>query len=120
MYTLTIPRSELATDEVVQVLRDGLGPGYNVLPGMCQTRAPFSEPVPGSPNTIVVGIGSNRVQRAQVSVVHSAESSEIHISPGGLLGDLVLNTLVIARQIHRVFSSAPGLRSLSEGGSERS
>ena len=61
MYKLTVPRSDLRTDEVVQALRDRLGPGYNVLPWMRQTRAPFSEPVPGSPDTIVVGIGSNRV-----------------------------------------------------------
>jgi hypothetical protein len=66
MCTLTVPRSDLPTDEVVQALRDGLGLGYNVLPGMRQTRAPFSEPEPGSPDTIVVGTSSNRVQRAQV------------------------------------------------------
>ena len=51
MYTITVARPELAPDEVVQALRDGLGPGYNVVPGMRQTRAPFSEPVPGSPDT---------------------------------------------------------------------
>jgi hypothetical protein len=120
MYTLTIPRPALSTDEVVKALCDGLGPGYNVLPGMRQTRAPFSEPVPGSPDTIVIGTGSNRVQRAQVTIVRRAGYSEIHISPGGLLSDLVLNTLVIARQIRRVLANAPGLHSQSEGGSERS
>jgi len=120
MYTLTVARSELAIDEVVQALRDGLGPGYHVLPGMRQTRAPFSEPVPGSPDTIVVGIGSNRVQRAQVSVVRAAASTKIRISPGGLLGDRVLNTLGIARQIHRVLACAPGLHSPSQGESDRS
>jgi len=45
MYKITAPRTELPSDEVVQALRDGLGPGYNVLPGMRQTRSPFSEPV---------------------------------------------------------------------------
>jgi hypothetical protein len=107
MYKITVPRSELATDEVVQALRDGLGPGYNVLPGMRQTRAPFSEPVPGSPDTIVVGIGSNRVQRAQVTIVRGPGRSEIRISPGGLISDLMLNTLVIARRVHRVLAHAP-------------
>lgn len=108
MYTLTVSRPDLATGEVVQALRDGLGPGYNVLPGMRQTRAPFSEPVPGSPDTIVVGVGSNRVQRAQVSIVRGSGRSEIHISPGGLISDLVLNTLVISRRIHRVLAEALG------------
>jgi hypothetical protein len=74
----------------VQALRDWLGPGYNVLAGMRQTRAPFSEPVPGSPDTIVVGAGSNRVQRAQVTIVRGSGQSEIDISPGGLISDLVL------------------------------
>lgn len=120
MYTLTIPRPDLNTDEVVQALRDGLGTGYNVLPEMRQTRAPFSEPVPGSPDTIVVGTGSNRVQRAQVTVVRRAGCSEIHISPGGLISDLVLNTLVIARQIRRVLANAPELRSQSGDASQRS
>lgn len=114
MYTLTIPRSDLRTDEVVHALRDGLGPGYNVLPGMRQTRAPFSEPVPGSRDTIVVGTDSNRVQRAQLTIVRGPGRSEIHISPGGLLSDLVLNTLVIARKVHRVLASAPGLQPPSE------
>ena len=114
MYTLTISRSDLRTDEVVQALRDGLGPGYNVLPGMRQNRAPFSEPVPGSPDTIVVGIGNNRIQRAQVKIARRSGGSEIHISPGGLISDLVLNALVIARKVHRVLAGAPTLQSPSE------
>jgi hypothetical protein len=119
MYKITVPRSDLRADEVVQALRDGLGPGYNVLAGMRQTRAPFSEPVSGSPDTIVVGTGSNRVQRAQVTIVRGSGRSEIHISPGGLLSDLALNTLVIARKIHRVLASAPGLQPPSEGEASR-
>jgi hypothetical protein len=115
MYTLTVPRSDLRTDEVAQALRDGLGAAYNVLPGMRQTRAPFSEPVPGSADTIVVGIGSNRVRRAQVTIVRGSGQSEIHISPGGLISDLVLNTLTTAREIRRVLANAPRLQAPSEG-----
>jgi hypothetical protein len=33
MPTVTVPRADLTTEEVVTVLRDGLGAGYNVLPG---------------------------------------------------------------------------------------
>ena len=119
MYTLTSPRSDLRTNEVVQALRDRLGPGYNVLPGMRQTRARFSEPVPGSPDTIVVGTSSNRVQRAQVTIVRGSGRSEIHISPGGVISDLVLNTLVIARKVHRVLASTPGPRAASESETTR-
>lgn len=119
MYTIVVPRPDLHSDEVVQVLRDRLGPGYNVLAGMRQTRAPFSEPVPGSPDTIVVGIGSNRVQRAQITIIRRSGRSEIRISPGGLISDLVLNTLVIARKIHRVLANAPELQSPSAGEADR-
>lgn len=76
--------------------------------------------MPGSPDTIVVGTSSNRVQRAQVSVVRGSGRSEIHIRPGGLLSDLVLTTLVIARKIHRVLASAPGLQPPSDGAGSQS
>ncbi len=109
MFTITVRRADLSTEEVAETLRRGLGPTYNVLPGMRQTRAPFSEPVPGSADTIVVGTGSNRVRRAQVTIVRRAGLSELHISPGGLISDLVLNTLVTARAIHRVLADAPEL-----------
>jgi hypothetical protein len=115
VYTLSIARSDVRTDEVVQALRAGLGPGYNVLPGMRQTRAPFSEPVPGSPDTIVVGTDSGRVRRAQVTIVRGSGRTEIKISPGGLLGDLVLNTLVIGRKVHGVLAGSPALQTPSEG-----
>jgi hypothetical protein len=32
MSTITVPRPDLTTDEVVTVLRNGLRPDYNVLP----------------------------------------------------------------------------------------
>jgi hypothetical protein len=113
MYTIVVPRSDVRADELVEALRAGLGAGYNVLPGMRQTRAPFSEPVPGSPDTIVVGTGSNRIQRAQITIVRRPGSTQLHISPGGLLSDFVLNTLVISRKIRRVLVSAPALRPAS-------
>jgi hypothetical protein len=34
MATVTVPRADLTSAEVVTVLRGGLGPDYNVLPGM--------------------------------------------------------------------------------------
>jgi hypothetical protein len=109
MYTVSIPQADLSVEDVVDALRDGLGPRYNVLPGSQLIRAPFSAPVPGSPDTIVVGIDSNRVWRAQVRIVRLPAGSELRISPGGLLSDFVLNALGIARQTRRVLSRAPGL-----------
>lgn len=66
MSTVTVPRADLTTDEVVTVLRDGPGPDYNVLPGMAMRRLPFRAPHEGRPNKIVVGTGDNRVVKAQV------------------------------------------------------
>jgi len=109
MYEITIPQADPSSDTVARALRDGLGPNYNVLPGMRLIRAPFSEPVPGSPDTIVVGTGNNRVWRAQVSIVRESGGTELSITPGGLISDFVLNAVGIARRTRRVLASAPEL-----------
>lgn len=109
MYEITIPRADVSSETVAQALRDGLGPNHNVLPGMRLIRSPFSEPVPGSPDTIVVGTGNNRVWRAQVSIARGAGQTKLRITPGGLISDFVLNAVGIARKTRRVLASAPGL-----------
>ncbi|HTX08244.1 MAG TPA: hypothetical protein VME22_06510 [Solirubrobacteraceae bacterium] len=109
MYTITIPNPHLRSEDVVQALRDGLGPGFNVLPGMRVTRAPFSQPVPGSDDTVAVGTKDNRVWRAQVSIVREPGRTELRITPGGLISDYVLNALWTARKTRRALSTAPGL-----------
>ena len=38
MPAVTVPRTDLTAEEVSQVLHDGLGDGYNVLPGMVMGR----------------------------------------------------------------------------------
>ena len=40
MPTVTVPRTDLSTEEMVTVLRDGLGADYNVLPGMTMASCP--------------------------------------------------------------------------------
>ncbi len=109
MYEITIPKADLSSEAVAEALRDGLGPDYNVLPGMRLIRAPFSEPVPGSADTIVVGRGNNRVYRAQVSIKRGAGQTELNITPGGLISDFVLNAVGIARKTRGVLAKAPGL-----------
>ena len=66
MPTVTVPRTDLSTEEMVTVLRDGLGTGYNVLPGMTMGQLPFRGPREGRPDIIVVGTGDNRRVKAQV------------------------------------------------------
>jgi hypothetical protein len=109
MPTVTVPRADLTTEEVSKVLRDGLGPDYNVLPGMAMGRPAWSGPHEGRPNTILVGTGNNRAIKAQVTITPRGGQTELRISPGGLSGDLILNTLGIARKVRQVLASALGL-----------
>lgn len=109
MSTVTVPRPDLTTEEVAQALRDGLGDRYNVLPGMAMGRAAFSDPHEGQPNTILVGTGANRAVKAQVTITSRGGQTELRISPGGLTGDLIYNTLGIAMKIRRVLLSTPSL-----------
>jgi hypothetical protein len=109
MPTVTVPRANLTTDEVVTVLRDGLGPDYNVLPGMAMRRLPFLAPHEGRPNKIVVGTGDNRVVKAQVTIIPRGGQTAVRISPGGFTMTFVLNTFGIVRQVRAVLASSPRL-----------
>ena len=109
MPTVTVPRADLTTEEVVQALKDGLGDGYNVLPGMAMGRTVYQSAHEGTPNTIVVGTGENRVVKAQVTLTFRNGQTELRISPGGLSWDWVLNSFGITKKIQRVLASAPNL-----------
>ena len=86
MPAITVPRADLTTEEVVTALRDGLGPRYNVLPGMAMGRTVLQDPREGRPNTIVVGIGENRAVKAQVTITPRGGQTELWISPAGSPG----------------------------------
>jgi len=109
MPTVTVPRADLSTQEVVQVLKDGLGEGHNVLPGMAMGRTIFQGAHEGRPNTIVVGTGDNYLVKAQVTITPRGGQTELRISPGGVTWDLLLNTFGIARKVKRVLTSSPSL-----------
>jgi hypothetical protein len=109
MPTVTVPRADLTTEEVVKVLRDGLGPDYNVLPGMAMARLPYLGARAGRPNKIVVGTGDNRVVKAQVTITPRGGQTELRISPGGFTMTFVANTFGIARKIRGVLASSPSL-----------
>jgi len=112
MSTITVPRADVTSAEVSEALRNGLGPRYNVLPGMRMTRNPFGKSQPDQLDAIVVSSGlSNRVWRAQVTITRRSGQTYIRVSPGGLLGQLLVNTLWIAPKVRRVLLDAPGLGS---------
>jgi hypothetical protein len=73
------------------------------------TRLPMGSPRTAKPDEIVVGKGPGPMVRAQVSIIRRADHTDIRITPGGVAGDLAMNTLGIARQIRRVLLDAAGL-----------
>jgi hypothetical protein len=109
MPTVTVPRADLTTDEVVAVLRNGLGDGYHVLPGMTMGQLPFQGPRKGGPNTIVVGVGDNRQVKALVTITPRGGQTKLRIRPSGITVTLVVNTFGIARTVRKVLASSPSL-----------
>jgi hypothetical protein len=109
MPIVTIPRTDVTSEQVGAALRDGLDDRYDVLPGMRMPRLPVGRPQAAGRDEIVVGKGSSPMVRAQVTVIHRADRTDIRITPGGVAGDLVMNTLGIARRIRHVLLAAPGL-----------
>jgi hypothetical protein len=111
MATVTVERPDVSTEEVVEALRRGLGPAFRVLPGRRMSWFPFGGPRPSDPDTIVVGTGSVRLVKAQVTVDREDGRTRLRISPGGLASDLLVNALGIARRVRRVLEAAPTLHS---------
>jgi hypothetical protein len=109
MPTVTVSRSDLSTEEVAAILRDGLGARYNVLPGKEIRQLAFLGPQEGQPNTIVVGTGGNRVVKAQVTITPRGGQTLLQISPGGITWDLLMNSLGVARKVREVLASSPSL-----------
>jgi hypothetical protein len=110
MSTITVPRSGVTSDEVADALRQGLDPRYKVLPGKGVNWNPVAGPRPDHPDTIVVGIGSTRLFRAQVRISQDAGETILHVSPGGLGWPRLTNKLWIARKVTQVLRSAQSLR----------
>ncbi len=109
MPTVTVPRADLSTEEVAAILRDGLGADYNILPGMTIGQLAFQGPHEGPPNTILVGTGDNRIEKAQVTITPRGGQTELRIRPGGVTLTLVTNTFGIVRKIREVLASSPSL-----------
>jgi hypothetical protein len=109
MLTVTVPRTDLTTEEVFTVLRQGLGADYNVLPGMTMGQLPFQGPHEGRPNTIVVGTGDNRTVKAQVTITPRGGQTKLRIRPSGITVTLVTNTFGIARVVRQVLATSPSL-----------
>lgn len=109
MPTITIPRTDISSEQVSAALRNGLDDRYDVLPGMRISRIPVGSPQPADPDEIAVAKGPTPMVRAQVTIIRQADRTDIRITPSGIAGDLLMNTLGIARQIRHVLLHAPGI-----------
>ena len=115
MPTITSPRADTTSEEVTAALRAGLGPRYQVAPGMRMPQACFFAAEPDEdPDTILVSTGSNRLSsqifRAQVTLTRRSGQTFIRITPSGLSLDYAINSRGIARKIRQVLASAPDIR----------
>lgn len=93
MSTITVPSADVTSEEISGALRNGLGPRYNVVPGMRMTRISFFKPRPDQPDAILVSIRSDRVWRAQVRIIRRSGHTDIRVSPGGVAGPLLVNAV---------------------------
>ena len=109
MSAITVPRSDVTSEEVVKVLRDGLGPRYSVEPGLRLARSSFVAPRRDHPDEIVVSAGANSVLRAQVSIARQPGGTAIQVRPGGLFWIWLINEFGITRKVCQVLQGAPGL-----------
>ncbi len=111
MSTIIIPRPDVTTEEVSEVLRRGLGARYNVLPGKGVNWNPVGNPRARLPGKIVIGTGSTRLFRAQVTVSRDSGQSDLHVVAAGItLPVRLTNRLWIAEKVRRVLQAAPSLR----------
>jgi hypothetical protein len=111
MPTIAIPRSDVTSEEVSEALRRGLGPRYKVLTDTAANWNPVGNLRPDHPDRIVIGTGSARVFRAQVTISEHSGQTLLHVIPGGISLPLrLLNRLWISQKVQNVLQAAPGLR----------
>jgi hypothetical protein len=106
MFTVTVPRADVTAQEVADALRQGLGPRYNVLPGVGLNWNPVGRPPPDHPDSVLIGRGSNRLFRAHVRISRPPGETILHVSPGGIGPPLrLINRWWIARRALQVLRS---------------
>jgi hypothetical protein len=107
--TITIPRDDVTSEEIVEALRSGLDPRYDVQPGMRMPRSPLlGSPRPDEPEVILVA--ASPMVQTQVRIIHRSGHTDRRVTPGGVLGDLLMNTLGIARKVRKILANASELR----------
>jgi hypothetical protein len=54
-------------------------------------------------------VAAGPMVRAQVRIIHRAGRTDLRITPGGVLGDLLMNTFGITREVRQTLLNAPSL-----------
>lgn len=106
MSTVTMPRSDVTSEEVADALRQGLGPPDPGLPETGINASSVSRPGSDQPDNLLVGTGSNRVLRAGVAIPRHSGQTRIDVRPGAWPGAWpgalkLVNRLWIARKCTR-------------------
>jgi hypothetical protein len=107
MSTVRVPRT-VTTEEVSDALKQGLGPKYNVLPGVAMNWNPLGKPRPGHPDMVTVGSAPSRLFRAEVKLSQQPGQTNLHVIAGGI-GPVprLLNRFGIAEKVRKVLQAAP-------------
>jgi hypothetical protein len=83
MPIITIPRTDISSEQVSAALRNGLDDRYDVLPGMRISRIPVGSPQPADPDEIAVAKGPTPMVRAQVTIIRQAAAPTSASPPAG-------------------------------------
>ena len=107
MPTIAVPRADVTTEEVSEVLRQGLGPKYQVLPGVGMNWNPVGNPRPDHPDMITVATAPSRLFRAEVKISQQPDRTVLHVIAGGI-GPVprLINRFWIAEKVRRVLQAA--------------
>jgi hypothetical protein len=110
MPTITVPRPDVTTEEVSEVLRQGLGPRYNVPPGNGMNWNPVGNTRADQRDKIVVGTGSTRLFRAEVTISRLSGQTILRVIAGGLsLLVRLTNMPGSPKKVRQVLEAPPGL-----------
>ena len=115
MSVITVARGDVTCEQIAETLRQALGPRYHVLPGAAIDHGARDGLMAGDMDMIVVGTGSDRFFRAQVTIARRSGTTRLHVIPGGLPGTWpgglqLINRLRITRRVHQALEAASELR----------
>ena len=115
MPGVTVSRGDVSCEQVAETLRRALGLRYHVRSGAAIDHGPRDGLLADELDTIVVGRGSDRWFRAQVTIARRSGQTRLYVIPGGLPGTWpgglqLINRVGIARSVHRALEASADLR----------